>query len=109
MWRRAAWFTAGAGVVMATRRGEGVRRWERGGSGRMPGRGWGRGVGRRPGEKGLEAGRRLGLHDVPGGAARGGPAYVVSMRDVEASLGAAVNLKLDAWLSARGQDGNAAV
>jgi hypothetical protein len=31
-----------------------------------------------PGEKGLEAGRRLGLHDVPGGAARGGPAYVVS-------------------------------
>ena len=55
----------------------------------MPGRGWGRGVGRRPGEKGLEAGRRLGLHDVPGGAARGGPAYVVSMRDAVASLGAA--------------------
>ena len=40
-----------------------------------------------PGEKGLEAGRRLGLHDVPGGAARGGPAYVVSMRDVVASFG----------------------
>ena len=50
-----------------------------------------------PGEKGLEAGRRLGLHDVPGGAARGGPAYVVSMRDAGASfLGAAVNLKLEA-------------
>ena len=62
----------------------------------MPGRGWGRGVGRRPGEKGLEAGRRLGLRDVPGGAARGGPAYSVGMRDVEASLGAAVNLKLEA-------------
>ena len=66
----------------------------------MPGRGWGRGVGRGvgriPGEKGLEAGRRLGLHDVPGGAARGGPAYSVSMRDVEAILGAAVNLKLEA-------------
>jgi hypothetical protein len=30
-----------------------------------------------PGEKGLEVGRRLGLHDVPGGAARGGPAYSV--------------------------------
>ena len=40
-----------------------------------------------PGEKGLEAGRRLGLHDVPGEAARGGPAYSVSMRDVGASLG----------------------
>jgi len=39
-----------------------------------------------PGAKGLEAGRRLGLHDVPGGAARGGPAYTVSMRDVGASF-----------------------
>ena len=53
----------------------------------MPGRSGGRGVGRMPGEKGLEAGRRLGLHDVPGGAARGGPAYSVSMRGVEASFG----------------------
>jgi len=33
-----------------------------------------------PGEKGLEAGRRLGLHDVPGGAARGGPAYSAGVR-----------------------------
>ena len=49
-----------------------------------------------PGEKGLEAGRRLGLHDVPGEAARGGPAYSVSVRDVVASLGAAVDLKLEA-------------
>ena len=40
-----------------------------------------------PGEKGLVAGWRLGLHDVPGGAARGGPAYSVSMRGVEASFG----------------------
>ena len=35
-----------------------------------------------PGEKGLAAGRRLGLHDVPCGAARGGPTYVVELRDV---------------------------
>jgi len=43
-----------------------------------------------PDEKGLGAGRRLGLHDVLGGAARGGPAYSVSMRDVEASLRASL-------------------
>jgi len=36
------------------------------------------------------------VQDVPGGSARGGPAYSVELRDVEASLGAAVNLKLDA-------------
>ena len=47
------------------------------------------------GEKGLVAGRSLGLHDVPGGAAQGGPAYS-ELQDVEASLGAAVNLKLEA-------------
>ena len=52
----------------------------------MPGRGWGRGVGKMPGEKGLGAGRSLGLHDVPGGAARGGPAYSVALRDVAASF-----------------------
>jgi len=31
-----------------------------------------KGSGRMPGEKGLVAGWSLGLHDVPGGAARGG-------------------------------------
>jgi len=40
-----------------------------------------------PGEKGVAGGRSLGLHDVPGGAARGGPAYAVELRDVEASFG----------------------
>jgi len=39
-----------------------------------------------PGEKGVAGGRSLGLHEVPGGAARGGPAYSVSMRDVGASF-----------------------
>jgi hypothetical protein len=49
-----------------------------------------------PGEKGFGAGRSLGLHKVPGGAARRGLAYSVELRDVEASLGAAVNMKIDA-------------
>jgi len=54
-------------------------------------RGWGQGgcggrVGRMPGENGLVAGRSLGLHDVPGGAAQGGPAYS-ELQDVEASFG----------------------
>ena len=40
-----------------------------------------------PGEKGVAAGRSLGLHDVPGGEARGGPTYAVELRDVEASFG----------------------
>ena len=41
-----------------------------------------------PGEKGLEVGRRLGLHDVPGGAAREGPADLLDeLLDAEASFG----------------------
>jgi hypothetical protein len=58
-----------------------------GGSGRMPGCSGGRGVGRMPGEKGLVAGRSLGVHDVPGGAAREGPAYLLELLDAEASFG----------------------
>jgi len=42
---------------------------EGGGSGRMPWPSEGSGAGRMPGEKGLVAGRSLGLHVVPGGAA----------------------------------------
>ena len=49
-----------------------------------------------PSGEGSVVGRSLGLHDVPGEAARGGPAYSVCMRDEEASLGAAANLKLEA-------------
>jgi len=41
--------------------------------------------------KGLLAGRRLGLHDVSGG-----PATVFQLLDVETSMGAAMNLKLEA-------------
>jgi hypothetical protein len=40
-----------------------------------------------PGEKGLVAGRSLGVHDVPGGAAREGPAYLLELLDAEASFG----------------------
>ncbi len=49
-----------------------------------------------PGEKGVAAGRSLGLHDVPCRAARGGPAYAVELRDAEASWGATVSLELEA-------------
>jgi len=55
-----------------------------GGSGRMPGRSGGRGVGM-PGEKGLVGDGSLGLNDVPGGAAREGPAYSLELLDAEAS------------------------
>jgi hypothetical protein len=61
----------------------------------MPGHGGGRGVGRMPGENGLGAGRSLGLHDVPGGAARGGPEHVLELLDVETSMGTA-NFELEA-------------
>jgi len=48
-----------------------------------------------PGEKGLVEGRSLGLHDVPGGAAREGPAYLLDeLLDADASLGASVSLEL---------------
>ena len=40
-----------------------------------------------PGEEGLVAGRSLGLHDVPGGAAREGPACSFRVLDAEASFG----------------------
>jgi len=53
----------------------------------MPGHGGGRGVGRMPAAKGLEAGRSVGLHDVPGGAARGEPAFTFRVLDAEASFG----------------------
>jgi len=39
-----------------------------------------------PAAKGLEAGRSVGLHDVPGGAARGGPAFSFRVLDAEASF-----------------------
>ena len=42
-----------------------------------------------PGAKGLVAGRSLGLHEVPGGSARGGPEHVLEILDVETSMGAA--------------------
>jgi len=61
----------------------------------MPVRGWGRGVGRMPGEKGVAGGRSLGLHEVPGGSARGGPEHVLEILDVETSMGAA-NFELEA-------------
>jgi len=38
-----------------------------------------------PGENGSVAGRSLGLHDVPGEAARGGPEHVSELLDVEAA------------------------
>ena len=42
-----------------------------------------------PGEKGVAGGRSLGLHEVPGGSARGGPEHVLEILDVETSMGAA--------------------
>jgi len=42
-----------------------------------------------PGEKDVAAGRSLGLHDVPGGAARGGPAYWLSWKSELLDAGAA--------------------
>jgi len=51
------------------------------------------------GRKWLGDGPELGLAQCasgPEGTARGGQAYSVELRDVESSLGAAVNLKLDA-------------
>ena len=38
-----------------------------------------------PSGEGSVAGRSLGLHDVPGGAAREGPAYSLELLDAEAS------------------------
>ena len=72
------------------RRGDARGRGGMAGSGRMPRRRWGGGVGRMP--AGSVAGRSLGLHDVPGEAARGGPAYSVGMRDVEASFWAPLRI-----------------
>jgi len=51
--------------------------------------------------EGLVAGRSLGLHEVPYGAARGGLAHLIEPLDAEPSLGAAVSLRLAA--SARGK------
>ena len=42
-----------------------------------------------PGEKDVAAGRSLGLHDVPGGAARGGPAYWLPLKSELLDAGAA--------------------
>jgi hypothetical protein len=57
--------------------------------------------------EGLGRGSILGVHDVPGGEARGGPADLNEVMDAEKSLGAAVSLRLAA--SARGQGGIAEV
>ena len=47
------------------------------------------------GEKGVAGGRSLGLHEVPGGSARGGQEHVLEILDVETSMGAA-NFDLEA-------------
>ena len=58
-----------------------------------------------PGEKGLVEGRSLGLHDVPGGAAREGPADLLDeLLDAEASFGrlcefGVICLLIRMWLS----------